>query len=147
MYYIADKRAYVLRLQRMLCVSPTGRLDDQTICAINEIKNKRNIVSKELVDYNTFIEIKKSYKNSRSKRVVFHKNDVSNDLTDINVLIAQAILRYSLPLRMPKGRVFGYDTCKAVKRLREIYALSDEEIIDVELIDMIRRDLLSFNAV
>ena len=108
MYYIADKRAYVLRLQRMLCVSHTGRLDDQTICAINEIKNERNIISKELVDYNTFIEIKRSYKNRRSKRVVFNKNDVSNDLIDINVLIAQAILRYSLPLRMTKDHVLSY---------------------------------------
>ena len=145
MYFITDKRAYISELQRMLFLPRTGRVDNKTIGAIKRIKGEYQTNGSCLVDYATFLEIRKDYKKrcSQNNEVVFRRNDISSDMVNINELIGGVIAKYALSLRKPKGNVFGYDTCLAVKRLREIYCLSDEEIIDVELLRLIKRDLLN----
>ena len=147
MYYITNKNAFVSRIQRMLGITETGKIDSKTIELIRYIKTSKGLNEDVVVDYPTFLAIKE-YANTRCYRndFIFHPLNVHDEIRQINIDISRLIKYYSIDCRIPRGFVYGYDTQKAVSRLRQIYLLKDVQAIDSELLYHIRRDLMSLYA-
>ncbi len=148
MYFIEDKESYIKRIQKLLGVSQTGRLDKRTLSAIMSVKNKYEIPDMPLIDYQTFLAIKDFARKAKfnASGALYRPYDVSEQMRGINGMIGILVSHYSLLCRMPKGPVYGYDTQRAVARLREIYTLEGDNMIDGELLYYIKKDISSLNA-
>lgn len=148
MYFIEDKQAYVSRIQKMLNIPQTGRIDRRTRGMIELIKKEYGISDDKLIGYSAFLAIK-DY--SRKKKMNASENliypfDASEKIKGINGMLGLLITHYKLTARLPRGSVYGYDAQRAVMRLRKIYRLKDVNVIDGELLYYINKDILSLNA-
>ena len=127
MYSIYDKSAYITRLQAMLGIPKSGRLDRRTVDAIEKVKSSRGLTSTELVDYNVFLVIKEYAREQKIKSgaTPFLPFESSEQIRGVNGMLG-ILVRHYLPLyRIPKGVVYGYDTQRAVTQLRKIYMLKE----------------------
>lgn len=147
MYFIQDKTAYIARLQRMLGLPQSGRIDKRTRTLIDEIKKEYGVSSSE-IDYKTFLAIKKyAYKRKIGSGFSdIHPFEASVKMKEINLLLCALIRFYSISYRAPRGSVYGYDSQRIVKRLRQIYRISVSDSIDGELMYYINKDISSLNA-
>ena len=147
-YTIENKSAYIVALQRMLFIPQSGRLDKLTVEKLRQFKEMHGLVSEHLVDFQTFEMIKAVHQKSRliksgGKLLPYEHSD---EFYSVTKMLCAVITLYSLPLRPPKGAVYGYDAIRAVKRLREIYCLEAIEVIDGEFLHYLSRDFESINA-
>lgn len=145
---VKNKTVYILSLQRMLGIPQSGRLDRQTIQKIMDFKAEHGIRSSKLVDFQTFEAIKGVYKGFQNAQADYEytPHEYSDGFRTVAEMLSTAIGYYSLPLRRPKGGVYGYDAMRAVCRLREIYQLSAGKVIDGEFMHCLICDIRSINA-
>ena len=147
-YTVENKTAYILSLQRMLGIPQSGRLDTQTVKKIVDLKTKYGIVSEYLVDFRVFEMIKCVYKRSLATQVIHdcRPYEYNESFKAINGMLSMLIDYYSLPLRPPRGGVYGYDSIRAISRLRKIYCMDASGGMDGEFIHRLLCDIRSINA-
>ena len=147
-YNIENKSAYIITLQKMLDIPLSGKLDGRTKERIEQFKNEHRITSDCRVDFRTFEMIKcnKAKCEHTCADDIFLPYECSRRFRDVAEALCIVIEYYSLPLRLPKGDVYGYDAIRAVKRLREIYRLHFGDVIDGEFLYYLQRDIKSINA-
>ena len=144
-----DKASYIKHLQRMLGVAEIGFINKETVRAVQQIKRLYPGADNILVDYCTFLAIQEMYRNRAIHTLYPFKHrymDCNEEINGINQKIGIIIKFHKLRLRTPKGRVFGYDTLRAIKFLRQVYLLADDDTIDSELLYCIEKDYMSIIA-
>ena len=163
MYRIEDRQSYVTAIQNMLGVPKTGRLDKRTLSAVAAVKQRYGIKSTDGIadvkqgyglnneygiDYEAFLAIKDYYRRRRNDLLCdkIYPFDTDGEVRGINEMLRRAIVFYSLPYRLPKGSVYGYDSQRAVLRLKQIYSLKNDSVIDGEFYCRLLKDISSFNA-
>lgn len=149
MYRINDKSAYIKRLQKMLGLPEVGRLDARTRAAIKGIQEANGLAPSGLPDYGTHLLILEKYREAEMKRrfsFIIRPYEVSELMPEINNSLSRLINLYGFAVRHPHGIVYGYDSIKAVKMLRRVYCIAENENIDFLLMDRITREVLSMDA-
>ena len=150
MYLKNNKAEYIKRLQAMLGIPQSGRIDGKMRNTVKTVQENAGIPQTGTVDYVTFLAIK----NRRHQReleselpVPIMPYEASDSITEINALLSTMINLYKPELRRPHGRVYGFDSIKAVRALREIYCLERSDEVDYMLMHRIKADLSSIRAI
>lgn len=144
-YQITDRRAYLQRLYTMLGIGGPARINRTFRERVKEIQSSAGTLADGIVDYMTFRLIVEQYKNPSSVKI--HQYDGGDDILRLNTDIARLCTYYSLPVRRPRGRFFGVDSMRAAAYLRTIYRLPVSDSVDDRLLQAIRRDIRSINAI
>jgi hypothetical protein len=133
----------------MLGITESGRLDRVTREKISTFKSEHDITSDETVDFQTFEAIKNTYlqKMIVGDNVSYAPYDYEEKFRAISDMLRLIISYYSLPVRLPRGAVYGYDAIRAVRYIRTMYCLRESDTVDGELISYLQRDIRSINAI
>ncbi len=152
MYHNTDKSAAIRTVQKYLSTNESGIYDDNTKYLVTLFQRENNLETTGIVDYKTFDLLKSKHimreKISNARRSIanhrfpYSIGDFGDDVALINVNLSNALLPYTHEEIMPKGAHYTQYSASAVKRLREIYMVSGESVLDELLYYRILCDIL-----
>lgn len=153
MYLIFEKDETIKVIQGYLGIVESGNYDSNTKNAVIDFQKKNGLNQSGRVDKETFELLRQSYyrrlaSDSDANADALHsfpykKNDFGNDISVINSHISTALENYTYYERLPKGAYFDIYTERAIERLRDIFSLEGDYMLDKTLYARIKRDIFT----
>ena len=144
MYRISDKGAAIAVVQRLLNTTITMVYDENTKNIVAEHQKTNNLPVTSVVDYKTFLSIRKQY-HKASKSEISNSSLISKNAFPIsegsmgyateyiNILLRNILDEYRSDVHRPYGRYYGYDTVNAVNAVGKIFDISTDNGVSAEL--------------
>ena len=151
MYYISDRRSAVREIQKYLSavygktrhISESGAFDTGTRDAVVDFQTKEGLNPTGRVDSETFSALYRKYKSEENKRTAkkaapfisfpIKRNDLSEEIRIISKKAANLLDYYGVYHALRPSPIFTKEAAVCIRKLRQIYKLPDDEIIDEEL--------------
>ena len=148
MYDVSDKRSAIKVLQRYLnklygnelSISQNGIFDESTILALNKFQKDNNLDITDHADRETFSALYSSYvekdkelelkKRNPNLRFPIKRGESSPFIANINYIMREILMHYSIYWITPGGDYFSSTTEEAVKALRDIFEFKSTNVVD-----------------
>ena len=153
MYLINDKTEAIKALQKMLDITPTGRIDTQSRGAIERITGRDDLSQ---VDYESFLEIKREAQRRRLTRYVANRLGVDvnrvemrsytrDEMRQINQLLSRAITQNRINAYLPKGTFFTKESAAAARILAAVFAMDESVGLDSRFMYRLLKNLDAYS--
>ena len=158
MYYLNDKRAAVREVQKYLNsiygasrhISESGFYDEGTKAAVIEFQKENDLLPTGAVNNETFSALYREYKRVNMRRAIkksaltitfpIKRNDLTEEIRIISKKMASLLDYYGVYHTLRPSPIFTKEMEVCVRKLRQIYRLPGDDIIDEELYLRISED-------